>query len=160
MAALTELAASLGSPGRPENGPENDLDDAFPGERELAKHELAEHEPHLPDAMAPAAEPEAFAFAWTVSAGASAVRRLTGAEPDRNHLVAKLREEDAPRASRLVGTEIRDADGAGPPFRVVAVARGIDGSGFGTADDVLVVGDPGEGIGALVRGEAEAEEAA
>lgn len=94
-------------------------------------------------------------FAWAVSAGADDARRISGLERlgERNHLVAKLaRREDAPEAAARRGRLARDGDD-GAAFRIVAVVHGIDGSGFGDAGDVLVVGDPGDGLGALVDDE-------
>jgi hypothetical protein len=91
-------------------------------------------------------------FAWIVTADVSDARSLTGLErlEERSHLIAKLAfREDAPAASRRVGMLARSVAG-GPAVRIVAVVRGIDGSGFGQSGDFLLVGDPGDSIGPLL----------
>lgn len=91
--------------------------------------------------------------AWVVSADVSDVRDLTGLKQlaDRNHLIAKLAARgDARAAARWVGMLAKIAPDE-PAVRIVAVVRGIDGSGFGGPGDFLLVGDPGEGVGPLLE---------
>jgi hypothetical protein len=91
-------------------------------------------------------------FSWLVSADAADARSLSGFPwlAERSYLVAKLAVRDGAQPPlQSVGALVRSASG-GPDMRVVAVVRGIDGSGFGGASDILMIGDPGDGHGPLL----------
>lgn len=147
LAALSELAAWIGRRG---TSPLKEDAGLEPGEGRGIASALVDHD--LAIETLDADNVFEVAFSWIVTAGASDARLLTGLSrlEERNYLVAKLScRDDALAALRQVGMIARCAPDV-PDVRILAVVRGIDGCGFGSSGDFLLIGDPGEGVGPLL----------
>ncbi|MGY3582168.1 hypothetical protein ACVIGB_000907 [Bradyrhizobium sp. USDA 4341] len=91
---------------------------------------------------------------WIVSVMREDAAALTGQRdlPAHCHLIAKLADAaDIARANRLIGRRITMQSASGAvEVTLIGLTEGRTSLGFGQPDDVLVVGDPGEGFGASV----------